>query len=322
MAHKALWELKIDPEFKDLIRPLYKQEYMLLEENLKQDGCREPLTTWNGFIIDGHNRYEICTRLQIPFSYEEKEFESRDEVISWICTNQLGRRNLTEETRKFLIGRLYESEKIVNAKKNVKGKNQHTKKETPYERFEPDPPAQDALSNKKTAQKIAASNHISHGTVEKYAAYTRALEVIGKKVPELVPKILSGKYKVSHNAIVELSKWPEDEIRDVNNRLEMTKQPFAQYQTTRNEIMRAPRPKKVNLTDKTKSVKDMPAFDPDAEITGLTLTVPSWISSIKRTMSETNPKAISSEARAQMMNTLFDLETVITEMLIFIEEVK
>ena len=52
-----------------------------------------------------------------PFSVEEMEFECKEEVIAWICANQLGRRNLTEETRKYLIGIQYESEKIVNSKK-------------------------------------------------------------------------------------------------------------------------------------------------------------------------------------------------------------
>ena len=101
--------LKINPEFKNLIRPLRRKELLQLEENLLADGCREPIITWNGFIIDGHNRYELCSKHGIPFLVWEKEFDSKEEVIAWICANQLGRRNISEETRKYLIGLQYET---------------------------------------------------------------------------------------------------------------------------------------------------------------------------------------------------------------------
>lgn len=108
--------LKIDPEFKDLIRPLRRKEYLQLEENILDEGYRDPIIIWNDYIIDGHNRYSICTKYSIPFKILSKNFDSREEVIVWICKNQLGRRNITEETRKYLIGRQYESEKIIDSK--------------------------------------------------------------------------------------------------------------------------------------------------------------------------------------------------------------
>ena len=112
MAEKQT-QIRIDPDFKSLIRPLQRTEYLQLEQNIIQDGCRDPITIWNGYIIDGHNRYEICMRHHIPFQTRTMEFEYREQVIAWICANQLGRRNITEETRRFLIGIQYENEKIV-----------------------------------------------------------------------------------------------------------------------------------------------------------------------------------------------------------------
>ena len=60
-------ELQIDPEFKRLIKPLQTKENLQLENNIIMDGCRDAIITWNGIIIDGHNRYEICKRRNIPF---------------------------------------------------------------------------------------------------------------------------------------------------------------------------------------------------------------------------------------------------------------
>jgi hypothetical protein len=45
------------------------------------DGCRDPLVLWNGILIDGYNRYKICTENNIPFKTIDKEFASREEVL-------------------------------------------------------------------------------------------------------------------------------------------------------------------------------------------------------------------------------------------------
>lgn len=84
----------IDPEFKALIPPLAPEEIAQLEANILRDGCRDPLVTWNGILIDGHNRHAICTKHNIEFCTVEMEFEKRDAVEIWIIENQTGRRNL------------------------------------------------------------------------------------------------------------------------------------------------------------------------------------------------------------------------------------
>lgn len=113
-------QLTIDREFRDLIRPLMKDEYRYLESTLISEGCQEPITVWKGIIVDGHNRYEICTRLGIPFDTRERHFDNREEAIIWICTRQLGRRNISDETRRYLIGKRYEAEKVIAAKRNYR----------------------------------------------------------------------------------------------------------------------------------------------------------------------------------------------------------
>lgn len=317
MEKESTKTLFIDEGFKNLIRPLYKQEYLQLEANILADGCRVPITVWNGTIIDGHNRYEICTRHGIPFETEDISFDCREEAIAWICANQLGRRNLTEETRKFLIGMQYENEKIVNAKKNAFGINQYYSptESLPYEEYNPAETESISYSKNKTARKIAEANHISHGTVEKYAIYTRALETIGKKEPRLVPKILSGRFKVSHNNVLELAKLSKDEIQDINLRLERSKPSFVQYQTTRKEIQ-----KSIDNLHSSHSIKDMPAYDPDAEITGLTLTIPSWSSSIIRIKGASDFTNTTPQAKSKLKNALTDLLAVINDMLLVLKE--
>ena len=323
MSERALYKLKILPEFKNLIRPLKKKEYLQLEANILSDGCRDPIVVWKRYIIDGHNRYEICMRHGIPFEILEMEFECKEAVLAWICANQLGRRNITEETRKFLIGMQYETEKIAVTKRNAAGLNQYNlpEGESSYPADDDDEQeyARPVPSGHLTAQKIAEENHISQGTVQKYAMYTRALEEIGKVCPTIVPKILAGMYKISHKNLLELSRMEPSEMRKVVRKIEVAQQPFVQYNKTRREIQPASSDGSAPIKPKP-SVKDMPAYDPDAEITGLTLTIPSWSSSIDRTKNKADLSSISDNARIRLAEALAELQLKIAEMLDAIKE--
>src|SRR5699024_543234 len=95
-----------------------------LEENILADGVViNPLIVWNGVIVDGHNRYHILQQHpEIQFTTYEKQFPDRYAAIAWICKNQLGRRNLTPQQFKYLIGQQYEAEKCTE---QFHG-NQHT----------------------------------------------------------------------------------------------------------------------------------------------------------------------------------------------------
>jgi hypothetical protein len=52
--------IRIDERLRSHISPLRADERAQLEENLLRDGCQSPLIVWDGVLLDGHNRYEIC----------------------------------------------------------------------------------------------------------------------------------------------------------------------------------------------------------------------------------------------------------------------
>jgi N6-adenosine-specific RNA methylase IME4 len=86
----------INEELKALLPPLTSDEYKTLEESIIENGCREPLIVWNDILIDGHNRFEICSKHNIDYQIKEIHAENIDEVKVWIIDNQKGRRNLTD----------------------------------------------------------------------------------------------------------------------------------------------------------------------------------------------------------------------------------
>lgn len=111
-------QIAIDKEFRSLIPPLTQEEYAGLEKSILDEGCRDAIVVWEehevhyddltGYtdviphspvIIDGHNRYEICTRHNIPFNTVYADLPDRDEVKLWMMKNQLARRNLNDFQR-------------------------------------------------------------------------------------------------------------------------------------------------------------------------------------------------------------------------------
>lgn len=98
--------ITIDAEFQSLIPPLSDDEFKQLEENCKRDGILDNLKTWRGILIDGHNRYKIAMKWDMPYAVDEMYFKSRDEVIRWIILNQFGRRNLSAYDRSVLALKL------------------------------------------------------------------------------------------------------------------------------------------------------------------------------------------------------------------------
>ena len=92
-------ELTIKKEFKDLIHPLSQEENAFLEKDILNKGCLDALKTWNGYLIDGHHRYEICQRHEVSFKQEELSFEDEEGVKVWMIDNQMGRRNITDAAK-------------------------------------------------------------------------------------------------------------------------------------------------------------------------------------------------------------------------------
>lgn len=99
----------IDKEFESLIPPLSAEEFQQLEENCVKEGIRDALITWNGILIDGHNRFKIAAKHGLHWNEKRMEFADRDAVIAWICNNQLGRRNLHVLDREALMAKKREA---------------------------------------------------------------------------------------------------------------------------------------------------------------------------------------------------------------------
>jgi hypothetical protein len=152
-----MYNLEVNEEFKKLIPPLSKEEYEQLETNCLNEGIREAILTWNGVIIDGHNRYEIAKRWSLDFQTKSKNFKDEKAVREWMILNQFGRRNLSNYQRSVLALELKKVFKEKAQERMLSGKptqilGEGSKKEN------------------ETNSKIGEIANVSHETIRKVEA--------------------------------------------------------------------------------------------------------------------------------------------------------
>ena len=196
---RGMWELQRDPEFETLLSPLEDEEFKGLKNGIKRDGCTDSLYTWNGVIVDGHNRYNICWELGCPFEVTELDFESRDEVILWIIERQLGRRNIPP----FLKAELLERVEKIQAEEALKRKKTGRRNKNHMSTLTYEPP-----QNRTTRHKIAQLVGVSDGTMHKI----NALKKRGDE--ETKQKLRKGKITIN-KAYTELRKRENGEKAEV-----------------------------------------------------------------------------------------------------------
>ena len=196
MPEKKLYDLAVDPEFRDLIPPLNEEELKLLEESLVADGCESPLTVWNGVIIDGHNRYAICRKHGIPFSIQEKNFSSRDDAMLWMLRNQLGRRNLNSYQRVELVLKFEPLVKSAAEQRMLAGKAAN-----------PVPTLAQGQTKGKTRDHLSEAAGVSHGT------FAKAKKLVQSADEETKRELRAGKVTVNRAYTELLEKEHEGETK-------------------------------------------------------------------------------------------------------------
>jgi hypothetical protein len=93
-------DIKIDKDFQNCLPDLTADEYTRLEKSIVKRGMQYPVVLWNGYLVDGHNRYKICKAHGVTdIKAIDVYFDNKEDVIAWILDTQLGRRNLSEHQR-------------------------------------------------------------------------------------------------------------------------------------------------------------------------------------------------------------------------------
>lgn len=173
----------INERFKNLIPALSHEEYEILEKNILNEGQREPIVTWNGVIIDGHNRYDICLKNKMtPIIRPTKlKFDNENQVCEWIILNQFGRRNLSTFTRSKLALTLkgFYSEKAKE--------NQGNRTDLTFSRN---------LQKVDTREEISKIANVSHDTIAKVE------KIIKSNDTETINKVELGELSINQGYLI------------------------------------------------------------------------------------------------------------------------
>lgn len=184
-------EINIKSELQNFITPLSEDSREQLEENIKLNGCLDPLTLWEKkdgdlVLVDGHNRYQICSQHDIPFKVRIIRFGTEEEAKDWMINHQLGRRNLNPDQLSYFRGLKYERMK---------------KKRGGYDKV-----LSSGQSGDKTSEVLAREFNVSDRTILRDAEFAKGIEIIARANPKMKNDILLGRIKVKKSDVQTLAQ--------------------------------------------------------------------------------------------------------------------
>lgn len=201
--------ITVNEELLAYIDPLTPDEFEALERSLLAEGCRDALVLWGDVLVDGHNRYGICTRHGIAFNtVQNTAFKTLDDVHLWMIDQHLGRRSVSDFQRGVLALRKKDilSARVPAQTTPPTGADEATDS-PPWDASDLPPtiasPAPVATEPQLTRDALAKAARISSNTILQ-------IEKIQKSAaPELVAAVKSG--TISINAAATVASLPVEE---------------------------------------------------------------------------------------------------------------
>lgn len=203
-------QLTIEPEFRDKIPPLSAEEFSRLEENILADGeVLEPLVVWHNTIVDGHHRWAIIQKHPgIPYKVRQMEFPDKWAAIAWMCRNQLGRRNLSDEQRAYILKEEYE------ALAKSHGGNRDTDRGDGGKFTASDENRHLRDRKSKTRSMVAQAHNTSLYEVQSAVEFGRGLDAAETASPGIREAILSGEVKAPKSVIAMIRNIPDEQKKE------------------------------------------------------------------------------------------------------------
>jgi predicted RNA methylase len=175
-----------------------------------EEGIRDPLVVWRKdgqlILVDGHHRFRLAQKYGLSFQIVEREFRDLEEALIWVDRNQLGRRNLTDEQRAVVMGRLYKAVK-QNPVLNLK-------------QFQDNGDRVLNLSTRRghaaTARAIAEQVGVGQATVRRAEKFADAVEALQQVSPEAARIVLSGEVR---DALTNLHLVPKEALSFVADQI-------------------------------------------------------------------------------------------------------
>ena len=204
-------EIVVNEELKAYIDPMTPDEYEALERSILAEGCRDALVLWGDILVDGHHRYSVCRKHDLPFqTIQNTRFQSMEDVHLWMIEQHLGRRSVSPFQRGVLA--LRKREILAKRQAQVQGGEEEAKapaespaEDAPEQAIQTDAPRAVAAEPLPSREELAREARLSQNQVG-------LIEKIHKQATEeVVAAVKSG--VLSINAAAAVASLPADEQR-------------------------------------------------------------------------------------------------------------
>ena len=304
---QQLYQLERNPALERLVAPLNPFERREMEKEIGTYGGLKGVMVWRKVILVDYEYYDYCHKQNVPFCLVDIPLRTETEAVAWVCKNQLLRKSLPEEMRKYLIGKRSRAERKSGLRQYQKLENGTDLQSLLNATY-----AKHYANKTFVRETIGKEYSLVYVTVRKYEGYAKELDVINKYCPEFVKEHLAGRMKVSFERIEKMVSLPQEMICNECQRLLQERSEVKKGRVNRNL--------KNTKTGTIPTIKDMPAADPDAEIVSLSLTIPSWRSSILRVRDVSDIGKTSEEARLRLRKALISLKSTTDKLLYVLRE--
>ena len=269
--------LLIDRAFRELDIPLQPAQHRELERDILKCKPVEPIYVWNGYVLSGYERYDLCEKHNRLFQGQEMYFPLKSEAIAWACREQLKRTDLNKQAVYWLFHRLYDALAEIENRKAAKDQFQ-------YRQLSPSYRSEYAVRSPKGStallRQIGDEYNWNIATIRNYVRFGRQLDQLEKMFPGFRIRVLKGEVEIPLMYMDALMQMPQQELEKMISNPNCRKLMPPESVISHIRMTRDPRYKKRIHVET--AIKETPAYDPDAEVNGLTYTIMAWVKAVKR----------------------------------------
>jgi hypothetical protein len=200
----------VNEELKAYIDPLTPEEHEALERSILTEGCRDALVLWGDVLVDGHNRYGICRKHDLPFqTVQNTRFKTIEDVHLWMIDQHLGRRSISDYLRGVLA--LRKKDIVDEQRSRALAATPSSSDDAP---FDVDTPATGSPADSSAPALPPPAPLSSRESIAKAARLSSSQVVMIEKIqkqaaPELVAAVKSG--VISINTAAAVASLPAEE---------------------------------------------------------------------------------------------------------------
>ena len=267
--------LNENEDFRVLEIPLPPEKRRELEIRVKRNGHIGTVIAWQGYVLCGYEKFDLCLKYHRQYLVEEQWFNRKDAAVAWLCRRQLKRTDLCKSAQAWLISRLYEALRKERERQKAKDQFQYRQLSPSVRSFAEPEDDKDCFAIQSD---LALEFNCHWRTVQRYVAFGRQLDQLEERAPGVRKRVLSGDLEVTISNMPALLEMPPFDLRKMADDPRCTVLLPPASLPPEKPAPRKPRP----VVCLKPGIKEMPAYDPDAELNGLTYTISAWCKAVRQ----------------------------------------